>query len=112
MNRKSTVAACLLAAAMLVGVTAATASAKQPDTGSPNFPPFSNLCVKFGGSYEGVADATGRPTTVTCNAAPSTLFSGKETSQLVNACVQVHDKYGFTSEFLLLSFGNIVRCDF
>jgi hypothetical protein len=91
------VASGLGAVAMFLGVTAGSASATQPD--GQRFPPFSNACLKVGGSMlEPFFDpGTGQLLGVGCVKPDPPGFSPQEIERVARGCRQFAEKVGATT---------------
>src|SRR5262245_55942393 len=93
------VASALVASAMLVGVTAGTASAKQPPAGRFQVvPPYSNQCVKVGGIYQANVDSAGQPVLLACDLLTGS-FSAAQVERLTNACLAAGEDLGASVVF-------------
>jgi hypothetical protein len=108
MNRTvETVAGCLVAGAISLGATAG-ASAKQTD---PAFPPFSNACLKAGGTVsQANFSQAGQLVSVSCTKPFPAEFSSEETERVLRACGQLGANLGATQALALVGTG-FVRCE-
>lgn len=88
----------VVTAAVLLGVTAGTASATQPrdDPRNPQIPPLSNACLKVGDTWQGALDAFGRPVSGRCLTTKPAGFSADDVERLTRGCRQAADNFGAT----------------
>jgi hypothetical protein len=102
----------LVAGAISLGATAG-ASAKQPD---PAFPPFTNACLKAGGSVgQTIFSEAGQLLRINCAKPDPPGFSSQEQERLIRACSQLGANLGAaqTSPGVGQNPGtDFVECDF
>jgi hypothetical protein len=83
----------MLAAAILLAGTAFTASAAQPDV--LRFPPFSNSCLKAGGTV-GQPEFSQSGELVSISCVKPSEFSSEGVERLERACRQLGEELGAT----------------
>ncbi len=86
----------VVTAAILLGVTAGTGSAKQPAPPVKKVPPLSNACLKVGHTFLSAFSANGLPVSGTCLTTSLAGFSGPDVERLTRGCSQAAENFGAT----------------